>query len=193
MARALGLAREFGVIVSDVAPGGPAAKAGVMPGDVLVSVDGQPADNLPTVMYNFRLRDAPGPMQLVVMRGEAQLSVAVTPVEERDQLSAVALTADPTKNLVRELGILGVEVTPEIAASAQGLRDPYGVIVVGRAATPGAAAPLQTYDIIRSINNRRVATLASLQESAAALRPGTAVTLQVQRDGRLMYVSFTIE
>lgn len=194
MANALGLAKEYGVIVSDVLPDGPAAKAGLQPGDVLVSVDGQPADNLPTVSYNFRLRDSPDPIQLVVMRGDAQLSLKVTPVEARDQLTAVALKADPTRNLVRELGVLGVEITPEIAASATGLRDPYGVIVVGRAATPnGAAVPLQTYDIIRSINNRRVATLASLQESAASLRPGSPVTLQIQREGKLMYLTFTIE
>jgi serine protease Do len=194
MAQALGLAREHGVIVSDVAPDGPAAKAGVQAGDVLISVDGQAADNLPTVSYNFRLRDSPDAVQLVVMRGEAQLSLKVTPVESRDQLTAVALTADTTRNLVSELGELGVEITPEIAATANGLRDPYGVIVVGRAATPGGiAVPLQAYDIIRSINNRRVATLASLQESASALRPGTPVTLQIQRDGKLMYVSFTIE
>src|SRR6185436_16574775 len=100
MAQALGLAKEYGVIVSDVLPDGPAAKAGVQPGDVLVSVDGQGADNLPTVSYNFRLRDSPDPIQLVVMRGDAQLSIKVTPVEARDQLTAVALTADPTKNLV---------------------------------------------------------------------------------------------
>jgi serine protease Do len=193
MASALSLAREYGVIVSDVVPKGPAAEAGVQPGDVLISVDGQAADNLPTVSYNFRLRDTSERMQLVVMRGEAQLSLSVTPVEERDQLSAVALTADPTRNLVRELGVLGVEITPEIALSATGLRDPYGVIVVGRAATASGAVPLQAFDIIRSINNRRVATLAALQESVSALRPGTPVTLQVQRDGRLMYVSFTIE
>jgi S1-C subfamily serine protease len=128
------------------------------------------------------------------MRGDAQLSIAVTPVEERDQLGAAALKADPTRNLVRELGVLGVEITPEIVSQATGLRDPYGVIVVGRAATPsGGAVPLQTYDIIRSINNRRVATLAALQESAAALRPGSPVTLQIQRDGRLLYLTFTIE
>jgi serine protease Do len=193
MAQALGLAKENGVIVSDVTPDGPAAKAGVLAGDVLVTVDGQSADNLPTVSYNFRLRDSPEPVQLVVMRGDAQLSLRVVPVEQRDQLTAVALTADPTRNLVRELGVLGVEITPEIAAQANGLRDPYGVIVVGRAATPGGVVPLQAYDIIRSVNNRRVATLAALQESVASLRPGTPVTLQIQREGKLMYISFTIE
>jgi hypothetical protein len=43
MATALGLARDYGVIVSDVWPGGPAETAGLKVGDVLVSVDDQPA------------------------------------------------------------------------------------------------------------------------------------------------------
>jgi S1-C subfamily serine protease len=49
------------------------------------------------------------------------------------------------------------------------------------------------HDIIRSVNNRRVATLRALQESSAALKPGMPVTLQVQRQGRLIYVTFTVE
>ena len=127
------------------------------------------------------------------MRGDAQLSLKVVPVEQRDQLTAVALTADPTRNLVRELGVLGVEITPEIAAQANGLRDPYGVIVVGRAATPGGVVPLQAYDIIRSVNNRRITTLDGLRDSVRSLKPGSPVTMQIQRDGRLMFVSFIVE
>ena len=45
-------------------------------GDILVSIDGQPAENVPTITYNFRLRDTPTNVQLVVLRGEAQLSIA---------------------------------------------------------------------------------------------------------------------
>lgn len=191
LASALSLARDYGVIVADVHPGGPAAAAGVQVGDILVSVDGQPADNVPTVTYNFRLRDTPSNVQLVVLRGQAQVSIAVTPVEERAEFDSVSAMADPEKHAVPELGIIGFEIDAAIVAAASGLRDPYGIIVIAR--TAGGAVPLQSKDVIRSINNRRVATLQSLRDSVRELKAGAPVTLQIQRSGRLMYVSFTFE
>jgi serine protease Do len=193
MAAGLGLAKNYGVIVSDVWPGGPAEAAGLKIGDILVSVDGQPADNLPTVNYYFRLRDSPDKVQLVVLRGTAQLSLGVAPVEERSEFDAVTAQVDPQKNLVPELGIIGLEIDKRIAAAATGLRDPYGVIVVARAAGATSEVPLLPRDIIRSLNNQQTWTLSTLRDALHSLTPGTAVTLQVQREGRLMYLSFTLE
>jgi len=47
--------------------------------------------------------------------------------------------------------------------------------------------------VIRSINNRDITSLQVLRDAMRALTPGTPVTLQIQRDGRLMYVSFTAD
>jgi S1-C subfamily serine protease len=101
--------------------------------------------------------------------------------------------ADPEKNLVPELGLLGVEIDSRIAASATGLRAPNGIIVVARAAGAASEVPVQPRDIIRSINNRPITTLQGLREAVRSLAPGTPVTLQVQREGRLLYVSFTLD
>ena len=179
--------------MSDVWPGGPAEAAGLAVGDILVSVDGQPAENVPTVSYNFRLRDSPDNVQLVVLRGAAEISVSVKPAEARSDFDSVSSMADPAKNLVAELGIIGVEIDSRIAATATGLRDPYGIIVVARAAGAASDVPVLPRDIIRSVNNRRVGTLDALRESVRAIKPGTPVTMQIQREGRLMFVSFTFE
>ena len=191
MAKGLSLPRNYGLIVSDVAPGGPAEMAGMKIGDILVSVDGQPADNLPTVNYNFRLRDSKENVQMVVLRAGKEVPLSVTPVEQRDDLDSVSSMADPEKNLVSELGLLGVEIDARIAANASGLRAPFGIIVVARAAGATTDVPLQPRDVIRSVNNRDVTTLQGLRDAVRGLASGTPVTLQIQREGRLMYVSFT--
>ena len=193
MAIALGLVKDYGVIVSDVWPGGPAEAAGLKVGDILTSVDGQPADNLPSVNYYFRLRDSTDNVQLAVLRGGADQKLSIATVEQRSEFDSVSALADPEKNLVPELGILGVEIDARIAAGATGLRDPYGIIVVARAAGPGSEVPLLPRDIVRTLNRKQMTTLQGLRDALRSVTPGSPVTLQIQREGRLMFVSFTLE
>ena len=193
MAAALGLSRNYGVIVSDVWPGGPAEAAGMKIGDVLLQVDDQPAENLPTVNYFFRLRDSPDRVQISVLRGAAQMVLSVAAVEDRNELDSVTSVTDTAKNIVRELGILGVEIDASIAAAAKGLRNSQGIIVVARVAGATSEVPLLPRDVIRTVNNKPVTTLQGLRDALRALPPGSAVVLQIQREARLMYVSFTLD
>ena len=193
LAESLGLARDSGVIVSDVWPNGPAEAGGLRIGDVLLSVDGQPAENLPTVNYFFRLRESDTPVELVVLSGTTQRTIRVTAIEQKSEFDSVSLTSDPERNLVAELGILGVEIDPQLAAGAKGLRDYYGIFVAARTAGAVTEIPLLPRDIIRSFNNQQTTTLEGLRQRLKGLKPGAPVTLQIQREGRLMYVSFTME
>jgi len=193
LAASLGLPRDYGVIVSDVLPGSPAQLAGVETGDILVSVDGQPADNLPTVSYYFRLRDSSDPVQLVALRGTTQKTFSIGAVEVKNELDDLSATADAEKNLVQPLGILGIEIDRRVAAMAKGLRDPIGIIVAARTAGATSEVPLAIGDVIRSVNGKEMTTLEGLGSSLRTLQSGAPVTLQIQREGRLMYVSFTLD
>jgi serine protease Do len=193
LAAGLHLQRNFGVIVSDVVPGGPADKAGLRAGDVILSVDGTSASDLP-LFTNSLYHDKPGECAHVeVLRGADPVGLDI-PLIRRVHVEENALaTADPRKDLVPRLGIVGIELNAKLAQSLTDLRIPNGVIVA--ALTSGGSSrniPLQTGDIIHSLNRAPVTTLASLREALRPLKVGDAVALHVERDGQLIYVSFAI-
>jgi S1-C subfamily serine protease len=179
--------------VADVWPQGPAEAAGLMPGDILIAVDGELVDNLPTVNYTFRLRDSQKPVAVVVLRGATERAFSIPAVEQKSEFDSVAALADPTQNLVAELGILGIAIDRRMIPANSGLRDPFGIIVAARTSGARTEVPLLPRDVIRSVNGANMLTLDQLRETVRAFKPGSAVTLQIQRDGRLLFVPFTIE
>ncbi len=81
--RRLGLAQEGGVEVSSVEPGGPAAEAGVAPGDVIVSFDGQPTRSVDDVHRLLNRWPIEGPPVARILRDGALRDVEVAPREAR--------------------------------------------------------------------------------------------------------------
>jgi serine protease Do len=193
MAEGLGLSRNYGVIVSDVVPGGPAEGAGVRIGDILLSIDGKGADNLPYVAFHLLSRNEGEKVHLEVLRGKQQMSFDVPLKEQPHEMDQVSALADPEKNLVPRLGILGVEIDRKIASMIEDLRDPYGIIVAARAAGAASEIPLTTGDVIRTFNGEPMNTLVKLRAALEVLPPSAPIVLQIQRDGKLQFVAFTLE
>jgi serine protease Do len=193
LAGALSLPRNTGVIISDVLPGGPAEAAGLRIGDVLLSIDDRPAESLPFVAFHFWGRQEGEKVHLVVQRQEYQLRFDVPVMEQKRDIDQVTALADPSKNLVRRLGIVGLEIDKRIVPMLPELRDPYGIVVAARTADSGVGVPLETGDVIRTLNGDPMTTLERLREALAKLGPGSSVALQIQRDEQLMFVAFTME
>jgi serine protease Do len=193
LAAALNLPRNYGLIISDVQPGGPAAAAGLRIGDVLLSADSRAADNLPIISFHFLSLEQGDKVHLEVLRGKDRLAFDVPVLEHPHDMDQITSLADPDKNLVPALGILGVEIYGGIARMISGLRDPFGIIVAARAAGAGGEIPLAAGDVIRTLNGEPMTTLDRLRGTLKALTPGSAVALQIQRDDRLLYISFTLD
>src|SRR5437588_600833 len=193
MAEALMLPRTYGVVVSDVLPGSPAEAAGVEIGDVLASVDGKAADSLPLVAFHFYLLETGDQVHLDILRGKDRLGFNVPVMEPPRDMDQVTALADAAKNLVPTLGILGVEIDKKIASMAADLRDPFGIIVAARSAGAGVEVPLNAGDVIRTLNGQPMTTLDLLRSALKALPPGAPVALQIQRDQKLLFISFTLD
>jgi serine protease Do len=190
MASALGLPQDYGVIVSDVLPSGPADAAGVKIGDILGSVDGQPAENVPTVSYNFLLRDSGEKVHLEVLRGTQKLEFDVPVLEEKHDIDSVLALATPDQNLVPEIGILGVEIDKRLAPLVPDLRHQYGIIVAARTSGASRDIAVMPGDVIVAMNDVPTMTLDYLRTALKRLAQADPVVFQIEREGKLMYVTF---
>src|SRR6266566_1229362 len=190
----LGLAQSWGLLLSDVAPGGPAASAGLEIGDVVVALNGRPTVILAEAVTDLTLRNLGRTVRLDVLRGAQRLTLDVPVAERQDSLDRLVATLDPAKNLVRRVGILGVTIDPDVGAMVPGLRVPSGVLVVARALEAGIVeSGLAPGDVIHAVNRSPVTSLEQLRAALRDLKAGNACVFQIERQGIFMFLPFEID
>jgi serine protease Do len=195
LAAGLGLSRDQGAVLADIVPGSAADRAGLIVGDVVLTLDGKPIENGRQLQVNLYRRALGDMVKLDVQRGGKTVTASVLVVERFDPLSIAAAGADPRDNVVSRLGILGLTVDADLARIIGSLRAPSGVAVVtasegvfdadGDGLVPG--------DVIHAVNGHWVADLPALRTVVDAAKKGDAVVLQVERRGALRYVAFVVE
>jgi serine protease Do len=172
LAQSFGMQKPEGALVSSVEDQGPAAKAGVKPGDVILGWNGaavEESSSLPVLVADT----APGQnAKLRLWRdGKEQtleIKVGVLPDKESQKVAAAEGAGSNS-------GKLGLTLRP----SADGL-------VVADATGPAAAAGIQEGDVILAVNNREVKSVEQLRGMIA--KAGKHVALLVQRDEAKIFV-----
>jgi serine protease Do len=194
MAEALGLTFDAGVILSDVAAGGPAAKAGLQPGDVVLALDGKPMENGRQFRINVYTRGIGEHVSLDVRRGARSLTMRV-PVAERSNDGGQLEALIGSQQVIRPLGIVGLDLTPPVAALLPPVRRDKGAVVARvTPETPySQQGRLEIGDVIYAFNGRDVAGVEALKAAAATLKPGAASVLLIERGSTLMYLAFRME
>jgi serine protease Do len=194
LATGLSLKKERGVVVTDVLPDGPADKAGLRIQDILLSLDGRVMGSVPLAEMIISTRPAGAVMQAEVLRGTQQLRLTIPVTEQKNDVDQLGDLVEPEKDLVIKLGIYGVEIDEQLAKQLEDLREPTGVIVAALAAdSMGVEADLQPGDVIHALNGKPLATLEQLRAALKALPAGAPGVLQVERDGKYLYVTFEMD
>jgi len=194
LASGLRLAQNWGVVISDVEPDGPGEKAGLRVGDVIATLNSRPMENARQFNVNVYRPAIGETVQLEVLRGKQRLDVVVGVVERQDDASFYAELASREENLIPELGIFAVDMTSKLRDQVAPQRVLTGGVLV---ASKSADGPLieETFragDIISMLNRSPVAGVAELRAMLRKMKSGEPLAVQIERQGRLRFISFEL-
>lgn len=190
LAESFGLSRPAGALISQVLEGGPADKAGLREGDVILTFDGTDIDLSSELPHVVGRTPADKKVELVIVRGGSKrtLSLRVGQLDEA-QLLGDAFSGDSADE---PRGRLAVEV--------RGLRQSEidevgggGVYVLATYPGPAREAGILAGDIFVGINREAVGNISRFRDLVKALPSGRAVPTQIFRQGRKLYIPIRLD
>ena len=238
IAKAMNLpAGQRGVLVATVTEDGPAAKAGLQPsqdtttidgqdvpmgGDVITAIDGQTTNAMDDLIaYLSDQTEVGQTVKLTVLRDGKEVSVdvklAARPAptatsevaqESPQEQSPKGQSPNPKTNGSAWLGILGAELTPQVAGAMKLDQNQQGILIVQvESGSPADQAELQGSnlevtlddqtvmiggDVITAVDGKVVTSMAELRSLISGYKPGAEITLTIIRDGSSMDVPVTL-
>jgi serine protease Do len=183
IAESLGLDKARGALVANVSKDGPADRAGVKVGDVIVEFDGKEirdSNELPIIVARTAVNKK---VRMKVLRDKKEVPLMVAVGELKDE-EVVASTEEKG-----ELGLAVQRVTPEIAESL-GLERAEGVVITSVApASPADEAGLRRGDVILELDRKPVRSLADYRKAMGEIKKGKGILFLVRRGDNTLFLA----
>jgi serine protease Do len=192
-----------GVVLQNVVPNGPGAKAGLQAGDIVVALNGKPVDT-PAQLTRGVSAVAPGQkVGLTVLRNGKKQDVSVT-VARRPDEEALARgefgteeeqaegDATAKKGGSEKLGMRVAPLTPELSREL-GVEGDQGVVVAG--VTPGGPADkagLRRGDVVLELNRKALGKVEDMVSEVQKLKAGDTALLRVRRGASAQFVAVKV-
>jgi serine protease Do len=183
IADSLGMDRGRGALVANISKDGPAEKAGVKVGDVIIEFDGKEikdSGDLPIIVARTPV-DRRVRMKVLRDKKELQLTVSVGELKDEEVVASA-----PEKG---ELGMTVQKLTPQIAESL-GLEKADGVVV--SAVDPGSVADeagIRRGDVILEVDRKPIRSIDEYKKAVAGIRKGKGVLLLVRRGESTLFLA----
>jgi serine protease Do len=183
IAESLGMDKSYGALVANVSKDGPAERAGVKVGDVIVEFDGKEVKDsadLPIIVARTAV-DKKVRMKVLREKKEMSLNVAVGELKDEE----VVATA-PEKG---ELGLTVQRLTPQMAEGL-GVEKAEGVVVTAvEAASAADEAGIRRGDIIVEVDRKAVRSVDDYKKAVAGARKGRGVLFLVRRGESTLFLA----
>ena len=190
LAKSFGLKEKKGALVADVVKDGPAEKAGIERGDVIVEFDGKEiaeSKDLPRIVAAVPVGKS---VTIKLLKDGKMISkdVKIAQMEEA--------TTDSAKAPVRkQIGITVQNITPEIGR-ALGLKNANGAVITQvEPGSPAADAGLQRGDVIKEVDRKVIKNVDEFFQNIEQAKKGNesnSLLLFIQRNENSLYIAVTL-
>ncbi len=185
LAKSFGISQGRGALVADVDKEGPAAKAGIAPGDIITDYDGKEIkemDELPMLVAQTEIGKT---VEVSVLRDGKKKNHSVKIAELKDGKGREQAQAqEPQKNF----GIAVREITPEMA-QRHGLAKKDGVVITQiEPGTEADEAGLRSGDIIEEINRASIRSLEDYNRALGKIKAGDNILFLLRRGDNAIWI-----
>jgi len=182
IAQSMGMSKPGGILVNQVVKQGPAALAGIKPGDVIVAVNGKPVDDPESMRFRLATQPIGSEAHIVYLREGAEKSADIRllpPPETPPRDTGEIKGRSPLS------GAVVANVNPALAEEIGFPTETRGVVILET--RPGSAAErygFQPMDILLGINDQSIGSVADARASLAASAPGWKI--KINREGQTL-------
>ncbi len=183
----LGLRDEKGALVADVIAGGPADKAGIKRGDVIVGFNGKEIKDSYELPYIVGSTPVGKLVKVDVIRKGERKSFEVKIAELKEEKTSQALAQEKPK-----LGMTVREITPEIADNL-GLSEKSGVVIVQVEDYSAAGeAGLKPGDVILEMDHAGIPSVDAFNRKVREYKKGDTILFLVKRQGSTLFLTLKV-
>lgn len=186
--KGLDLKSRKGALVADVVKNGPADKAGIERGDVIVRFDGQAVESqheLPTMVAYLPVGRK---VEVIALRQGKKMTFNVK-LEEMKPEGKNIVTGKSDESIQTDLGLTVQNVTSDIAGEL-GLKETKGVVITAvESGSMAQDAGLRRGDVILEFNRKQVENVEALNSLIAKAKDKNSALFLINRAGRTIFIA----
>ncbi len=188
LAQSFGLKKSEGVLIAEVSPDSPAAKGGLKQGDVILSLNGKPVNDVGELRNKIALTSPGTKVKFVVLRDGKKKTIKVKIGEQPDS----RIVSKANHELLGKLGLVVQDLTPELAQQF-GYKEGDGVLVAEvEPGSPAASVGIRPGQLIQEVNRVPVHEMKEFLEALKISEKTGRVLFRI-RDGEYgRYVAIRI-
>jgi serine protease Do len=198
-ASALNVDQHAGALIRDITDANsPAAKAGLKSGDVITAIDGKPVKDA-TELTEAVVQMPVGHLAKIDYIREGRHLATTVELAERPPATTARLQVPDQSNedsdtlQSSKLGISVQNVTPDVASQLK-LKIPSGAVVTSVDRNgPAGQAGIGRGDVIHRVGPTEVKSASDLAQASKSLKSGVDVSIQLERDGIMQWVTVSID